>query len=111
MPHFWPTGGRFCDCRSGTALTTPRNVLDAGRVERERRDLVNQSPPFKCFVSDGRNKGVQKPLFQGTRAECEDFIADRVFRAMRDAWIDTLPAPLIRDQLRQLIALAGDDHG
>ena len=59
-------------------MKTPRAVLEAGRRERERWGIAGSRAGFSVrLVRIG-----QIPLSARTRQECQDFIDDRVFRAM-----------------------------
>lgn len=87
---------------------TPQSVLDAGRRERERyfvryswgsyRVMSHPAPYTEAFFGDEEDE-----------VTCQDFIEERVFRAMLRAMAEQDNVDL---SLRyNLLALAGDDHG
>jgi hypothetical protein len=68
---------------------TPRSVLDAGRKERQKWKIeMLVQPSYYALLQKG------EPLYTlelVSRAECQEFIDDRVFRAMLRALADQLP--------------------
>ena len=70
---------------------TPKAVLDAGNKERERyRHGCDDYRLIGAVMCDGQPTG-----FVGTHDGCQDFIDDRVFRAMLLEYADELPPTIV----------------
>ena len=103
-------------------MTTPRAVLEAGRVERERWKIASIAeyngvldltdlPGHFVYGHDETSPTI---------AKCQDYIDDRVFRSMLRAWWllekeehRRYPTPITFEDwvYESMSELAGDDHG
>jgi hypothetical protein len=85
----------------------PRSVLEAGRAQR-RRFTIEDS----FSASQTRVYADQKapPIYYGFLSDCQDFIEDRVFRAMLRALADEYGRAGAVATETKLLEILGEDQ-